>query len=226
MEDKKNCSLNLEQRKTILEQFKNHSFSWILSFLFGESFTLEQTLAVYRFMNRNKCFDYISNQDFRNEVLNLKKTGMKDDEVYRQIKNKYKNIGLYQVSSVITAESTTRRVGRWTNEDQRVLRFLYDAHSKQAFQRVLYPRLLANIQKQASRLQLSFEDSFDHVGVKTKDRIKVGELREILKEYNDDDDFLIYAYGFPELVEVVKVGHKIGQKREHQNPMITIWTER
>lgn len=214
--------LNTEQKEFILCQSKMHSFSWILLQLFGESFTLEQTVSVYRFMNRNKCFDYISNVNFHNDVLRLAKEGVSDSDIYNELKEKYE-IGPFQVSAVIIANSQARRVGRWKNEDQRVLRFLYGADSRKAFQQVLYPRLLANIQKQASRLHLNFEKPAAHIGVQTKECCTVGEIREIMSEYSDDDLLYILKIGSQEPVRIVEAGHKIGNRREHQNPTITIW---
>lgn len=223
METSKTCFLNAAQKEYILTKSKTHSFSQILLQLFGESFTLEQTVAVYGFMNRSKCFDYVSNVDFHNDVLRLAKEGIKDNDIYEELKDKYKNIGPFQVSAVIIANSKSRRVGRWKNEDQRVLRFLYGSNSKKAFQQALYPRLLANIQKQASRLHLNFEEPAAHIGVQTRECLTVGELREVLSEYNDDDEFFIMKIGSPEPVRIVKAGHKMGNRREHQNPTITIW---
>lgn len=222
MQTSKTCYLNSEQKAYIWSQAKTHSFAWILLQLFGEFFTLEQTVSVYKFLNRNKYFDYISNVNFHNDVLRLAKEGISDDDIYNELKVKYKNLGPFQVSAVITANSQARRVGRWKNEDQRVLRFLYAPNSKKACQQVLYPRLLANIQKQASKLHLNFEKPATHTGIETRDCLTVGEIREVLSEYNDDDSLYIVKIGALEPVRIVEAGHKVGNRREHQNPTITI----
>ena len=223
MERTKTYVLSDEQKEYILNTSKIKPFSFVVSQLFGKTFTLEQTLAVYSYMNRHKCFDYISNVEFHNDVLRLAKEGMSDNEIYTKVKDKYKNIGVYQVSAVVIANSKSRRVGRWEDADQRVLRFLYGANSKKAFLQTLYPRLLANIQKQASRLQLNFDEPASHIGVSTKDCLTVGELREILSEYKDDDKFFITQIGSPNPVQIVRAGHKSGNRGEHLNPTITIW---
>lgn len=223
MERTKTCVLTDEQKEYILTKSKTKSFSYVVSQLFGKTFSLEQTLAVYTYMNRHKCFDFVSNLEFHNDVLKLAKEGMTDNEIFEELKDKYKNIGVYQVMSVVIANSKSRRVGRWEDADQRVLRFLYGANSKKAFLQVLYPRLLANIQKQASRLQLHFEEPATHIGVSTKDCLTVGELREILSEYKDDDKFYITQIGSPEPVQIIRVGHKSGNRGEHLNPTVTIW---
>lgn len=215
-------TLNNKQKQYILEQSKLHTISFIMVELFGDKFTMEQSFAVYTFMESNHCFDYVYNVSFHNEVLRLAKLGLQDGEIYEQLKDKYENIGPFQVSAVVIANTQARRFGRWQKSEQRLLGFLYGILPKTAFLQAFYPRLLTNIQKQASRLNLNYEKPVtDKEQLRTK--IPVGELRKVLEEYGDDEFFSIICVGNTELVPIVNVGHKLDKEGNHKNPQITIW---
>lgn len=215
--------LTKREQAFILERRLTSSCSNIIESLFGEKFSMLHVAAVYDFMEQNHCFDYCHDIDFHNEVLKLSKSGMDDSDIYEVVKDKYENIGPYQVSAVIIASTKSRRVGSWTSADKRLLLLSYGAFSKKAIQQVFYPRRLTNIQKQASKLHVEFENPAREIVRESRDCVTVGELRKLLEDYNDDDVFHVLSLGKTAPLKIIQVGNRKSRTGENKYPYVTVW---
>lgn len=221
--DAKSYVLTDKQKAFILKSRLKSSYSQILSQLFGDNFDFSHVTAVYKFMEESGCFDYCHNAELNKEVLELSKMGIDDADILERVRDKYDDIGLFQVSSIIVANVMSRRVGKWTNADQRLLMLTYGAFSKKALLQAFYPRRMTNIQKKASNLCIEYESPAKKLMGEAKDYITVGELRELLKECKDSDKLYISGFGSKKPFKVMKAGHRTTKQGVYKHPYISVW---